>query len=43
LAGGWRAEFVGPLLEDLLTGKISVRVGDPASDYPLVLEDLGKR
>lgn len=43
LAGGWRAEFVGPLLEDLLAGKISVRVGDPASDYPLVLEDLGKR
>jgi ribonuclease D len=39
LARGWRAEFVGRLLEDLLAGKLSVRVGDPTSDHPLVLEE----
>jgi ribonuclease D len=38
LASGWRAEFVGRLFEDLLAGKLSVRVGDPASDHPLLLE-----
>jgi ribonuclease D len=42
LALGWRAEFVGRLLEDLLAGKLSVRVGDPASDHPLLLEELGE-
>jgi ribonuclease D len=43
LARGWRAEFVGRLLEDLLAGKLSIRVGDPASDHPLVLEEPGTR
>jgi ribonuclease D len=42
LALGWRAEFVGRLLEDLLAGKLSVRVGDPTSDHPLLLEELGR-
>ncbi|OHB81095.1 MAG: hypothetical protein A2V98_08230 [Planctomycetes bacterium RBG_16_64_12] len=39
LAQGWRAEVVGHLFDDLLAGKKSVRVGDPASEYPLVFED----
>ena len=38
LAYGWRAEFVGRLLEDLLSGATSIRIGDPESDSPLILE-----
>jgi ribonuclease D len=38
LAHGWRAEFVGRLFEDLLDGKLSIRVGDAASDHPLAFE-----
>ena len=38
LARGWRAEFVGRLFEDLLAGKLAIRVGNPKSDHPLVFE-----
>jgi ribonuclease D len=38
LARGWRAEVVGNLFDDLLAGKISVRVDDPTSESPLVLD-----
>lgn len=38
LASGWRAEFVGRLFDDLLSGKTSIRVGDPAAEHPLILE-----
>jgi hypothetical protein len=38
LASGWRAEFVGRLFEDLLSGKTAIRIGHPASESPLVLE-----
>jgi len=38
LASGWRAEFVGRLFDDLLSGKTSIRIGDPASEFPLILE-----
>ena len=38
LARGWRADFVGRLFDDLLAGKIAVRVGDAKSEHPLVLE-----
>jgi ribonuclease D len=38
LASGWRAEFVGRLFDDLLSGKTSVRIGDPESESPLILE-----
>jgi ribonuclease D len=38
LARGWRAEFVGRLFDDLLTGKLSIRVADPKSDHPLAFE-----
>ena len=39
LAHGWRAEVVGHLFDDLLAGRLAVRVGDPHSESPLVLED----
>jgi ribonuclease D len=38
LARGWRAEFVGRLFDDLLAGNKAIRIGDPASDHPLVFE-----
>jgi ribonuclease D len=38
LASGWRAEVCGELLEDVLDGKISLRIADPRSDHPLVFE-----
>ena len=38
LGRGWRAEVVGRLIEDLLAGKVGVRIGDPHSDHPLVFE-----
>ena len=38
LARGWRAEFVGRLFDDLLSGKTAIRVGDPAAEHPLILE-----
>jgi ribonuclease D len=38
LAHGWRAEFVGRLFDDLLDGKLSIRVDDPKSDHPLAFE-----
>lgn len=41
LARGWRAEVVGRLLEDLLSGKKVIRVADAQSETPLVFEDRG--
>jgi ribonuclease D len=38
LAKGWRAEVVGRVLDDLLDGKLSVRVDDPMADNPLRFE-----
>ena len=38
LARGWRAEFVGRLFDDLLAGKLSIRIADPKSDHPLAFE-----
>ncbi len=42
LATGWRAGFVGRLFDDLLSGKTAVRIGDPAAEYPLILEQRGE-
>ena len=38
LASGWRYEICGQTLEDLLDGKVSLRVADPLSEHPLVFE-----
>ncbi len=38
LGRGWRAEIVGRLIDDLLTGKLAVRIKDPRSDDPLTFE-----
>lgn len=38
LSVGWRAELVGNLFENLLGGKIAVRVDDPTSDHPLAFD-----
>jgi ribonuclease D len=38
LARGWRSEVVGRVMEDLIEGRITIRVGDPASEQPLILE-----
>jgi ribonuclease D len=38
LAEGWRAEVVGHVIDDLLSGKLSIRIADPESEDPLVFE-----
>jgi ribonuclease D len=38
LADGWRAEVVGLVFENLLEGKLSIRIRDPKSDQPLEFE-----
>ncbi|MCE9605597.1 MAG: HRDC domain-containing protein [Planctomycetia bacterium] len=38
LARGWRAEVVGHLIEELLAGRMSIRIADPNSEHPLVFE-----
>jgi ribonuclease D len=43
LAKGWRAHFVGKLFEELLDGKIAVRVTAPAADSPLSFERKRKK
>lgn len=35
LTRGWRAELVGNLIDELLSGKKSIRIMDPLSDEPL--------
>jgi ribonuclease D len=40
LARGWRADVVGRLFEDLLEGKKAIRIGDPMSEHPLVIEPV---
>ncbi len=43
LAEGWRAEFVGRSFDELLAGKMAIRIADPASDCPLVFEAWGTK
>lgn len=38
LARGWRAEVVGHIIEELLAGRMSIRIADPESEHPLVFE-----
>ena len=42
LVQGWRAEIVGQLIDQVLNGSIAIRVGDPKSDTPLVIEYLSE-
>lgn len=39
LATGWRAEIVGQRIDDLLSGKVSIRITDPLSDHPLSFDE----
>jgi ribonuclease D len=39
LARGWRAEFIGNLIDDLLTGRKSIRIENPRSEHPLGFVD----
>jgi ribonuclease D len=38
LATGWRAEVVGSVIDDLLAGRAALRIGDPRSHDPLVID-----
>lgn len=38
LAQGWRAEVVGKVIEELLEGKLAIRIRDPKADEPLTFE-----
>jgi ribonuclease D len=38
LAQGWRAEVIGRVLDDLLAGRLAIRISDPLSEQPLLLE-----
>jgi ribonuclease D len=40
LGRGWRAEVVGRLIDDLLAGKLAIRIRDPRSNEPLTFEPL---
>jgi ribonuclease D len=40
LASGWRAELIGHLIEDLIAGRKSIRIGDPESDHPLEFDEV---
>jgi ribonuclease D len=35
LMRGWRAEIVGNLLDELLLGRVGIKIDDPLSDHPL--------
>jgi ribonuclease D len=43
LATGWRAEAVGSLVDDLLAGRASLRIGDIRAHDPLVIDRDGPR
>jgi ribonuclease D len=40
LAEGWRAEVVGRLFDDLLSGKMAVRIADAESEHPLAFDAI---
>ncbi len=41
LASGWRAELVGHLIDELISGKKSIRIEDPLSEHPLAFDLVG--
>jgi len=40
LAEGWRADVVGRVIDDLLAGKLAIRVEDVHADQPLAFEPV---
>jgi ribonuclease D len=40
LLQGWRADLVGNLLDDLLSGKKSIRIADPKNEDPLAFDEV---
>jgi len=42
LANGWRAEVVGQVIDDLLAGRLSIRIHDPESEEPLAFEPVAR-
>ena len=36
LARGWRGKIVGNLIDELLDGKVAIRIDNPRSGHPLV-------
>jgi ribonuclease D len=42
LVRGWRAEVVGQLIDDLLSGKLVVRIKDPLSEDPICFEPFAR-
>ena len=40
LAQGWRAEVIGQKIDDLLSGKVAVRIQDPRGQEPLAFEPI---
>ena len=43
LLEGWRGELCGPLLLDVLEGKLALRVVNPDSEFPVALEKLAAK
>jgi ribonuclease D len=43
LSRGWRAEVVGRLIDELLAGRLAIRIHDPLSPEPLVFEPVGSK
>jgi ribonuclease D len=42
LSRGWRAEFVGRLFDDLISGKVAIRIADATADAPLSFEPVAE-
>lgn len=40
LTQGWRRDVLGQVINDLLSGKLGIRIGDPLSEQPLELTEL---
>jgi len=43
LSCGWRSEVVGHTIEDLLSGRLVIRVSDPLAEHPLIFETSQER
>ncbi len=43
LTQGWRGEVVGQVLDEVLSGKTSIRIVDPRSERPLVFEPVADK